>query len=317
MAQKNDKRDMELSMELTSELQGTCAGDYNYVNLLRLDVSLPVSSSISFDVASLSTFMTADESIGDGLQMFSNLDAGNIPFALSVLGFNWQINNMHSLFLGIRNMNEDYFCSNGTSFFTNSSCGIYPTISANYPIANYPIASIGVHYCYDANPFKVQVSLYNGTGYNRFFGRDNVFRICPKSDGVFAIAEVSYTRGGSCYFLGNALYCKAGGIGTTPWFYTEQCITSNLTLLAGCSHTFTADAECKDFIGLGAICKIGRCQLGAFTDYADFMERNEFATELTCKIPILQYFDIQPTVHLITYDGRLQCAAALRMALYI
>ena len=214
-------------------------------------------------------------------------------------------------------MNEDDFCSDVASLFTNSSCGIYPTISANYPIANYPVASVGIHYCYDANPVKVQASLYNGTSYNRFAGHDNFYRVCPKDDGVFGITEMSYNHGGSRYFLGNALYYKEGGVSATPWFYTEQCITSNLKMLAGYSHAFTTEAECKDFFGMGFLYEICKCQLGTFTDYANFLERKEFAMELTCKISVFQYLDIQPTVHLITYDGILQCAAMVRMTLHI
>lgn len=339
--QKAEKWTPNLGMELTSELQGTHTGDYNYVNLLRLNAALPIVSpksenprgvGLTFEIASLSTCMTAHESIGGELQTFSNLDAGNIPFALSVCNLTLNVGDRHSLFLGIRNMNEDYFCSDVTSFFTNSSCGIYPTISANYPIANYPVASMGVHYRYENENenknknrrFVVQASLYNGTGYNRFTGRENVFRVCPKDDGVFGVAEVSYTHRGSSYFLGNALYCKEGvspstklRINSTPWFYTEQSINSNLSLIAGYSHAFGAEAECKDFIGLGAYYKIGKYQLGAFANYANFSEANEFATELTGKIPISRHIDIQPSVHLITTDSRFQCAAAVRMALSI
>ncbi len=324
MAQTNDKRIADFGMELSTELQlstlsggtggGQRAGEYNYVNLLRLGVSLPISSSIRVEAVSISTCMTATESIGDDLQSFSNLDAGNIPFALSTCNVAISTNGGHSLFLGIRNMNEDYFCGEVSSLFTNSSCGIYPTISANYNIANYPNASVGMHYCYDGNPIKIQASLYNGAGYNRFTGHDNVFRFCPKSDGVFGIAEVSYSPGNSSYFLGNALYCK-DRISATPWLFTEQCITSNLTVLPGCAHSFTTDAVCKDFVGCGVLYKLRKYKFGAFTDYANYMERNEFATELTCKIPIFTYWDIQPTAHLITYDGRLQCVATLRMAL--
>lgn len=357
--QKAGKWTPKLGMELTSELQGTHAGDYNFVNLLRLNATLPIVSprsespratGLTFEIASLSTCMTAQESIGGDLQSFSNLDAGNIPFALSVCNLILNVGDRHSLSLGIRNMNEDYFCSPVTSFFTNSSCGIYPTISANYPIANYPVASVGVHYRYDGSwtsqasqgpsatssptdedrHFAVQASLYNGTGYNRFTGRENVFRVCPKSDGVFGVAEVSYTRGGSSYFLGGALHGREGespstlrqaqdkrkfSMSSTPWFYTEQCITPSLSLLAGFSHAFGADAECRDFIGLGAMYKLGKCHLGAFTDYANFRERNEFATELTCKIPISSHIDISPTFHLITYDSTLHGIGMLRMAL--
>lgn len=355
-AQDSGKGDVKFGMELTSELQGTHKGghrpatsgnasqSYNYANLLRLNVSVPVTRSVRFEAASLSTCMTAEESIGGELQTCSNLDAGNIPFALSVCGMSWtypsrQKGTTHSLSLGIRNMNEDYFCSPATSLFTNSSCGIYPTISINYPIANYPVASVGMHYryeneklCYknkdknkdnnknkdeDVNEngsFVLQASLYNGQGYHRFTGRDNIFRVCPKDDGVFGLTEVSYTRRGSYYSLGNAIYYKES-MSATPWFYTEQSITPRLTLLAGYSHAFAADAQCRDFLGCGVLYQLGQCQLGAFTDYANFLERNEFATELTCKIPLSQHIDIQPTAHLIAHDGRLHCVAMLRMAL--
>lgn len=33
-----------------------------------------------------------------------------------------------------------------TSLFTGSSCGIFPTISASYPIANYPLAGLTVYF---------------------------------------------------------------------------------------------------------------------------------------------------------------------------
>lgn len=313
-----------VGVEYTAELQ-TNFRESNFVNLLRLNAEVPIGKPVTIAASTISIAKTRDERLIDDLQTFSNIEEDNLPLAIAVAGVNWQINDKHSLFMGIRNMNEDYFCSDATSFFTNSSCGIYPTISANYPIANYPVASVGVHYRYEnedeGRHFAVQASLYNGTGYNRFTGRDNVFRVCPKGDGVFGIAEVSYSHGGSCYFLGNALHCKEGSPSTkfrmnsTPWFYTEQSITSNLSMLAGYSHAFGADTECKDFVGLGALYKIGKCHFGAFTDYANFMERNEFATELTCKISISDHVDIQPTVHLITYDSKLHCIGMLRMAL--
>lgn len=127
----------------------------------------------------------------DDLQTFSNIEEDNLPLALAVCGANWQINDKHSLFFGIRNMNEDYFTSPVTSFFTNSSCGVYPTISANYDIANYPVASVGAHYRFESaigsnesnGSIVFQTSLYNGKGSYHFTSRDNVFRFYPK-DGI-------------------------------------------------------------------------------------------------------------------------------------
>lgn len=320
--------------ELVTEQQVTNEGGYrsvtkgdaflrkNCANLLRLQASLPIARGFSLDVGSISTFMTAKESIGGDLQTFSNLDAGNIPFALSVCNLVLNVGERHSLSLGIRNMNEDYFCSDVTSLFTNSSCGIYPTISANYPIANYPLASVGVHYRYEGSrgskcsrgsngSMVFQTSLYNGKGYNRFTGRENVFRFCPKDDGLFGLAEVQYHRGGSSYFVGSSVYwggysnnikgvgADDAGVSFTPWAYAEQRVTDRLSLIAGYSHAFGPDAACRDFAGLGGRYTWERAELGLFTDYARFAEGDEFATELTCKVALTPHLYLQPTVHAI------------------
>lgn len=320
----------EWGAELITEQQVTTKGRYNCANLLRLQASLPIAHGFSVDVGSLSTFMTAKESIGDDLQTFSNLDAERIPFALSVCGVNWNAGDHHSLFLGIRNMNEDYFCSPVTSFFTNSSCGVYPTISANYDIANYPVASMGAHYKFESTigsneangSIVFQTSLYNGKGYNHFTGRENVFRFCPKNDGLFGLAEVSYRRRRSCYFVGNAVYWGGSssnnikGVSLSPWAYAEQRITDRLSLIAGYSHTFGDDAACRDFAGLGGRYAWDRAELGVFTDYANFAEGSEWATEFTCKVTLTPHFFLQPSVHAIfmpeattTFQG----AATLRL----
>ena len=305
----------KFSVEYTTELQ-TNFRESNFVNLLRLNAEVPIGKSVSVEASTISMAKTRGERLVDDLQTFSNIEEDNLPLAIAVCGANWQINDKHSLFMGIRNMNEDYFTSPITSLFTNSSCGIYPTISANYPIANYPVASVGIHYYYDGAPIKIQASLYNGTGYNRFTGRDNVFRVCPKDDGVFGITEVSYNHGGSSYFLGNAIHYN-GNISTTPWFYIEQNISQKFALLVCYSHTFSEDAECKDFVGLGTNCQLGKYQLGAFTDYAGFVGRNEFTTELSFKMPMAQHIDIQPTVHIITYGKRIHCVTMLRMSILL
>lgn len=303
----------EFGIEYTTELQTTFR-ESNFVNLLRLNAEVPISKFVTVEASTISIAKTRDERLVDDLQTFSNIEEDNLPLAIAICGANWQINDKHSLFMGIRNMNEDYFTSPVTSLFTNSSCGIFPTISANYPIANYPVASVGIHYLYDADPIKVQASLFNGTGYNRFAGRNNVFRFCPKDDGVFGIAEMSYTHGSSNYFVGNALYCNET-ISNTPWFYTEQTISQKFALLLSYSHAFSTYAECKDFIGLGTHCQLGKYQLGAFTDYANFVGRNEFATEITCKIPLSQKMHIQPTVHIISSDSKLYNVAMMRVLL--
>lgn len=300
----------EVGMELTTELQATHTGDYNWANLLRLGASLPLHRDLSLEIGTLSACMSADESIGGDLQTFSNLDAPRIPLALSMLNLAWE-HGGHALYAGVRNMNEDYFCSPVTSLFTGSSCGIFPTISANYDVANYPMASVGVHYRLESSKgsngsrssIVFQTSLYNGRGYNRFVGRENVFRFCPKSDGVLGLAEVAYNRSGSSYFVGTAVHSSpsASGLGQqvsiTPWAYAEQRITDRLSLIAGYSHAFGRNAVCRDFAGLGGRYTWKRAELGLFSDYARFTEGDEFATELTCKITLTPHLYLQPSLH--------------------
>lgn len=307
----------DFGVEYTTELQTNFQG-CNFVNLLRLNAVVPISKSMAVEASTISIAKTRNERLLDDLQTFSNIEEDNLPLAIAVCGANWQINDKHSLFMGIRNMNEDYFTSPVTSFFTNSSCGIYPTISANYPIANYPVASVGMHYCYDGSPIKVQASLYNGTGYNRFTGRENVFRVCPKNDGVFGIAEVEYQHKGSSYFMGACVHYKSAvseseyrKVGSTLWSYAEQKMTNRVSLIAAYSHAFSR-AECPDFIGIGGKYTTQNCELGIFSDMARFEEATEFATEITGKYQFTPNIYAQPSVHAIFTGHSFRSVVSLR-----
>lgn len=308
----------EFGVEYTSELQ-TNFRAANFVNLLRLDAEIPFSNSFAFEASTISIVKSRNDRLVDDLQIFSNIEEVNLPFALAVCGAKWLFNDRHSLFLGVRNMNEDYFSSPVSSFFTNSSCGIYPTISANYPIANYPVASVGIHYSYVEGPVKVQASLYNGSGHNRLSGSENVFRFCPSVDGLFALAQIQYDHCGSSYFLGNSIYCNKS-TSLTPWFYAEQKLSPALCLLVCLSHAFSSAAVCNDFAGLGLYCHLSKCALGIFSDYANFDNANEFATELSFKFSPSQQLFFQPILHLISSSSpspsvRLDLVASLRMGL--
>ena len=109
------------------------------------------------------------------LQTFSNIEEENLPFALSMLGIGRETEK-YSVFFGIRNVNEDYFTSPCTSLFTNSSCGIFPTLSAETPLANYPVASVGFDGKIRWNRWQFQLSVYNGTGNKQLTGKENVLK---------------------------------------------------------------------------------------------------------------------------------------------
>ena len=309
-----------VGVEYTSELQ-TNFRESNFVNLLRLNGEMTIGQSFSLEAATISIAKTRDERLLDDLQTFSNIEEDNLPLAIAVCGANWQISDKHSIFMGIRNMNEDYFTSPVTSFFTNSSCGIYPTISANYPIANYPLASVGIHYCYDGAPFKVQASLYNGTGYKRFTVRDNVFRFCPKDDGVFGIAEVEYLHKGSSYFIGACMHCNSTvfegvnrQVGFSLWSYIEQKLANRVSLMAAYSHAFSC-VECSDFVGIGCKYAMQSCELGVFSDMARFEEATEFATEITGKYNFSPHIYVQPSAHAIFTGYTFHTVVNLRLGI--
>lgn len=159
---------------------------------------------MQLNAASVSIAQTREEAFMHDLQTFSNIEEENLPFALSMLGIGRETEK-YSVFFGIRNVNEDYFTSPCTSLFTNSSCGIFPTLSAETPLANYPVASVGFDGKIRWNRWQFQLSVYNGTGNKQLTGKENVFRFCPKSDGILGMTSLNYEYNGSNYFMGFAL----------------------------------------------------------------------------------------------------------------
>lgn len=315
-------------MEYTTELQ-TDFHSSKWANLLHLSGQLPLSRNLSFDVGSISVASTKEESLVDDLQGFSNIEEANLPLALTVACLEWRIGSRHTIYAGIRRTDEDYFCSDGLALFTNSSCGIFPTVSLNHDIGVFPNAAVGVHYAYDSERIAVNASLYNGRGNNRFSGRNNVFRFCPGSDGLFALAQLEYRNQGSSYFLGGSMHygdeyeCSRMALSPSLWTYAEQSCGDRLTLLAAYSHAFgrinssqdMPAPQCRNFAAIGGIYAFGDCSLGLFTDYTKVDDLHEFATELTCDIPLSSIISLQPTMHIITTGGTTKSIGMMRMTI--
>lgn len=114
--------------EYTTEWQWDMKKETNWVNLLKLNLSVPVWNRMgSFEATTIHVAKT-NECIIDDWQTFSNIEEENELAAIAVLGYMHEWKECH-LFVGIRNVYEDFFTSDVTSLFTNSSCGIFPTIS--------------------------------------------------------------------------------------------------------------------------------------------------------------------------------------------
>lgn len=298
-------------IDLEGEVQTDFRGGYNMVSYLRLDTEFPLSEHLSFQFSTLTLGQLHPDQLVPDHQTYSNLEVGNHLLNVAVAGFGWQINDRHYLFAGIRPMDDDYFMSEVTNFFTNSSCGIFPTLSANYPINIFPVTTVGLHYIYQREQFVWQASAYNGIAYERLSGQDNIFRFCPASDGMQFFTQGEYIYQDSHYFIGGSLYARgkslrqemSASLSPTMWTYAEQQITPSLTLIADYAHAFGPESECSDFAGFGGRLKIGRNEVGLFTDYARFSETEEWATELTFHIPIFANTYLQPTLHYIVNES--------------
>ena len=133
------------SGEYTTEVQWDLKKHTNWLNHLRLDLAIPLwEGKGTLEAATLHVARTR-EGIIDDWQGHSNIEEDNMLAALAVLGYMHEWKEAH-LFVGVRNVNEDFFTSDVTSLFTNGSCGIFPTIAASYPIANFPLSGLTVYF---------------------------------------------------------------------------------------------------------------------------------------------------------------------------
>lgn len=306
----------QVGLEYITEMQTDFKRGTNWVNMLRASLAFPLNRQLTVEAATISIAETRTEPLLPDLQTFSNIEEANLPLAFALLGVKWEWGKS-ACFIGIRNMNEDYFNSPCTSLFTNSSCGIVPTLSYNFPLPNYPVAAVGVDYKWTDERWQIACSLYNGTAHNRFTGRENVFRFCPSADGMVGITSVSYRRHESSYYWGNALYGRGSGTdverGEEPahpaeekkltwvsWAYAEQRLgSSGLWLLLHASVCPQVVSGCRTFAGAGLVAHCGKTEVGCWIDYARFTGSYEWAAELTWKIPCLKQGYVQPALHLI------------------
>ena len=210
-AQDGKQKDFLLDVEYVTEMQSNFGAKYNWVNLITLSAGLP-SEKISprwrngnFRSELISVHKIFKERIAGDLMIFSNIEEDNLVVNPFILGYSHRWGNV-SLFGGLRNVNQDYFITPYTSLFTNSSAGIFPTISLNYPLANYPLSAVCLHVEYQPTEmWFFKSSLYNGVAHDP---RKNVFRsftVNPRGDGNFSISELSFLQnrfGNGSYSLG-------------------------------------------------------------------------------------------------------------------
>ena len=316
-------------------------GRANWCNLLRTDFSLPVYSGGEFSAATIHVYKANPERVVDDELTFSNIEEQNNKLAIAVLGYTQRIG-VSSLFFGVRNMNEDYFTSPVTSLFTNSSCGIYPTISTNYPIANYPLSGLCIDYKGRFGQWNVKGSLYSGVGYNGWSRDNNPFIVDPEQDGFWGLTELNYQTNDGSYFCGVSLHNRLfmydayaeqedenvptqtpKKTSVTWWGYTEQRLWAEagheVNLLVQYSENSSADNFCKRYVGLGATwshqdSRQRQHDAGVVCSAAQFCKANEWTTEITYRYQFRPDSFVQPAIHLIRNSAGFHSVVMLRFS---
>lgn len=313
----------------------------NWCNLIRTNLSLPIGNNGEFDAATIHIYKARQQRVVDDRLTFSNIEEQNNPFAIALLGYTQKIGSS-ALFLGVRNMNEDYFTSPVTSLFTNSSCGIYPTLSTNYPIANYPLSALCLDYKGRFGSWEIEGSLYNGVGHNGWSRRDNPFRFNCNQDGVFGITQINYQTNDGMYFCGASVHSSlflrdentmaqpseattsenGQEVGVTWWSYAEQRLWAGagheINLLAQYSQNSSVDNYCKRYAGLGVTwgCRDGKQRwhdAGVVFSVAQFGGTYEATAEMTYRYQFSPNGFLQPAVHLIKNNTGFHSVCMLRI----
>lgn len=315
----------ELNLVYSTEFQHNLHGKANWVNLLTVKGTWPTENAGlwkdgSFDLATISVFRSSKERIVDDMQVFSNIDEHTLLVNLFIAGYTHRINRIR-MFLGVRNMNEDYFNIPYSSLFTNSSCGVYPTISCNYICANYPLSAM----CFFSevkitNQLTYTNSLYNGVAYDIWHDGCKLFSINPKRDGVMNVGELAFSTGvqyQSRYHLGGLFHTghlnpeennRRMPFNYVGWLLAEQDVyvgeKEKIGLLAQASFAPENKNYCYSYIGAGLVAyglfsASKKDKLGLMVNSAQFADMRETTAELTWSVPVSKYMVLQPAFHWI------------------
>lgn len=291
----------------------------NWVNQLRLNLNIPLCDHKASIEASTLHMAKTNATITGDWQTFSNIEVDNCVAAIAVLGYH-QTWRQANLFAGVRNVNEDFFTSPLTSIFLNSSCGLFPTIAASYPIANYPVSGLTLYFDVSKRGFTFRNSLYNGVGYMGWNRHDNPFLVRPKRDGVFNISQLEYTCSTGQYYVGAAIHSRhfANPIEaeTLPenaqptrhtscawWGYAEQKLWGaggkDVWGMLQYSENTSRKNACHRYAELGATYADSLNTCGVSAQFAQFSQGKEYSLELTYKRQLNASIALQPSFQYI------------------
>ncbi|MBO4333337.1 MAG: hypothetical protein J5875_09270 [Paludibacteraceae bacterium] len=297
-------------------------------------------SPFFLELGTLHTYGLGDDVVIDDLQGFSNIKNENMAAGLRMLDLGFENtfgadSSHHLVFLsGVRNVNEDYFTEGNSTLFLNGSDGIFPTIAANYEMANFPLSGVcPIHVSYSHKVgLKAQFSLYNGIAGELADG--STFRFRPHRDGVTTMTEIGYSRTDvpllRLYSVGLATNnSPAASDGkkkfrATWWTQLEQGLLNKngcrLNLLLHGSTSLNSSSNCNGYAGAGLVLnrsgsgkKVRVESVGLMNHYACFSDTDECNQELTLQMSLFDLFTVKPSFQLVEGGGSVQKVFVLRL----
>ena len=327
-----DSAQTSFGINYATEIQTNFGEKYNWVNLLSLSAELPTEKiskkwkNGSFQIETISIFKIFEERIVEDLMTFSNIEEENMLINLFLLGYTHQWEKI-SLFGGVRNVNNDYFIMPYTSLFTNSSAGIFPTLSINFPLANYPLSGVCLHFEYEpTEKLFFKSSLYNGVARDPRKNPLYSFTLNPSNDGISSISELSYTQnkfGSGMYSLGIALHAFGKQVNSTYSIFgmIEQTIFNSeqkeIGFVIQGGFAPSAKNECSYYFATGGyfaglLTKQKQDKLGIYLNATEVSGIREQTLEITYQYPICKKLYVQPALHYIVTGNEISVIGLCR-----
>ena len=318
-------------------------GRAGWANLLSAGMDVGTWRGGCAEIGALATGHIG-HAVADDLQDFSNINAENRAFRLIHLGLRhgWDKKVKGFVYFGLRQADEDYFNTDCAALFTGASYGCVPQAGDNFAIGVYPEAALGIHAeIAPSDRWLIKASLYNGTASDRL---SRQFRFCPKSDGFAAMGSVTFSpdwvpKGkrmdgdDDCafqpayvlgYIAGQQADEETGRLigGGSVWASIDQPLfkmrRTTLALFAtGGTRIGRLNAARGHWAAgllLDGLTRRGGT-LGIGVSRAYYADGHETDFEITSSLPLCQWAQLQPALHVVRTCGETALIGALRLCI--
>jgi porin len=201
MSQSNEKS-LELSAKYTGDYAVLNNNDYKHfsVYLGNIDLTLNFNTEKAklWKGGTLWVYVLnnhgdhpSEDYTGD-IQVFSNIEAPQRT-KLFELWYEQVFNDKLSIKLGQQNINSEFLCSENGANFINSSFGVIPSVSGNFPVSIFPNTTLGARVMYTFNSnWGAQVAVFDGEPGDEKTNKYGAKWMIGKHEGADVLAELHY-----------------------------------------------------------------------------------------------------------------------------